>query len=68
MVGCAAHLDEAAVDGDVLHGAVGLEDPRVVLDQRRQERRVPGLERDLAATQGAGDHHVGLAGVEHLLR
>ena len=64
----AAHLDEPTVHGDVLDRPVGLEHPRVVLDQRGQERSVPCLERDLAATHGAGDHHVGLAGVEHLLR
>ena len=48
--------------------AVGLEHAGVVLDERSEERRVSGLERDFAAAERARDDHVGLARVQHRLR
>ena len=62
-----ADLDEPAVDGDVEHGTVGEEETAVVLDQRRQERRMSGLEGDLAAAERARDDHRRLAREQHLL-
>ncbi len=62
------HLDEPAVHRERLLAATGEYQPHGPRRERAEELRVTGEERDVAAAAGAQDDHVGLTGVEHLLR
>jgi hypothetical protein len=61
-------LDETLVHREGEVAPVGQHEPQRRRRERTEERCVTAQERDLSAVFGTGDDHLGVSGVEHLLR